>query len=71
MNDTNFLIIRDNFEWFLQLDVYSEAYNLDRSNLDFQKIEDLITTNLLSFYASNTLNLAEIPSELLIVHRDN
>ncbi len=71
MNESTFLIIRDNLEWFLQLDVYSEAYNFDRSHFDFQKVEELIETNLLSFYASHSLNLPEIPSELIIVHRNN
>ncbi len=68
MNKSNFLIIRDNFEWFLQLDIYSEAYNFDRSYLDFKTIEELIETNLLSFYASHLVNLPESLSELIIVH---
>lgn len=71
MNESTFLIIRDNFEWFLQLDIYSESYNFDRSYFDFQKVEELIETNLLSFYASHTLNLPEIPSEFIIFHKDN
>lgn len=71
MNESNFLIIRDNLEWFLQLDIYSNAYNFDRSNLDFKKVEELIETNLLSFYASHLINLPEISSELIIVYQDN
>jgi hypothetical protein len=55
----------------LQLDVYSEAYNFDRSHLDFKRVEKLIEKNLLSFYASNMINLPEISSELIIVHQDN
>ena len=71
MNESTFLIIRDNLEWFLQLDVYSEAYNFDRSHFDYQKVEELIESGLLSFYAAQTLNLPGILSELIVVHRDN
>ena len=52
MNETTFLVIRDNLQSCLQLDVFSEAFNFDMDNFNHQRVSELIETRLLSNFAS-------------------